>query len=100
MRLGEMELEAAAQAAERERQTVTTRPVQLRQPMALVVSGNHEQRKQRLVAARDCLVDATRQGFGRGRLDFEKKQLIGDNRYVLEWRVRTHPELSPSYVPV
>lgn len=65
--------------------------------MAEVVGNNRKQLRNRLTEAKSVLVDSIRKGFGKGTFDFEKKQLIGDNGYILQWRVRLHPELPISY---
>lgn len=65
--------------------------------MALTLATNRKQLKQRLMEAKSVLVDRIRKGFGKGTFYFEERQLVGDNGYVLQWRVRMHPEQSISY---
>ena len=65
--------------------------------MARTLSQNRKQLKQRLMEARNVLVDAIRRDFGKGTFDFDKQCLVGDNGYVLQWQVRERPDLPESY---
>ena len=66
-------------------------------PEQQALSMNRKQIKARLNEARNVLVAALRKHFQNPKFDEETKRLIGDNGYVLEWRVRTHPDLPISY---
>lgn len=65
--------------------------------MALTLATNRKQLKQRLMEAKSVLVDKIRKGFGQGTFHFEERQLVGDNGYILQWRVRMHPDQAITY---
>lgn len=65
--------------------------------LALTLATNRKHLKQRLHEAKAVLPSSIGKTFGKGTFDFEKKQLIGENGYILQWRVRLHPELYDSY---
>ncbi len=58
---------------------------------ALRVAADKKRLLARLKQARACLWPDFRSKFGKGRFDFEKRQLIGDNGIILQWRTREHP---------
>lgn len=65
--------------------------------IAETVGDNRKQLRNRLMEAKAVLADPIRKGFGKGTFDFEKKQLVGDNGYVLQWQIRLHPDQPPSF---
>jgi hypothetical protein len=65
--------------------------------VAVTVGENRKQLRQRLVEARAVLSDHVREGFGKGKFDFERKQLVGENGFVLQWLVRERPDEPVSY---
>lgn len=72
-------------------------PTMTNEQMALAVASNRKLLRNRLNEARAVLVDSIRKTFGKGTFDFEKRQLIGENGYILQWKVRMRPELPESY---
>lgn len=46
---------------------------------------------KRLRDARYCLVTQHRRTFGKGTFDFENKRLIGENGFILQWKMRQKP---------
>ena len=65
--------------------------------VAITVGENRKQLRQRLMEARAVLVREIREGFGKGKFDFERKQLVGENGCVLQWLVREYPDQPVSY---
>ena len=65
--------------------------------VAVTVGENRKQLRQRLMEARAVLVREIREGFGKGKFDFERKQLVGENGFVLQWLVREWPDQPVSY---
>lgn len=65
--------------------------------MALTLSRNRKQLKQRLLEAKSVLIDELRRDFGKGVFDFVGQRLIGDNGVVLQWQLRPNPDAPPSY---
>lgn len=61
------------------------------------VGENRKQLRNRLVEARAVLAREIREGFGKGKFDFERRQLVGENGYVLQWLVREYPDQPISY---
>lgn len=63
---------------------------------SIVVGNNKTQLKKRLMEEKYCLNDSIKPKFKNAKFDFRAKQLVGDG-YILQWRVRRHPELPESY---
>jgi len=53
--------------------------------------------KKRLNSAKFMLTDHYQQYFKKSKFDFEKKQLIGNGAYALQWAVRMYPKAPVSY---
>lgn len=64
---------------------------------ALALASDRRALRKRLNDARSCLTDHFRKPFGRGRLDFNRKRLIGDNGLALQWNTRPLPEMVETY---
>ncbi len=62
---------------------------------ALAIANNRTALRKRLNEARSVLTNPRQ--FGRGKFDFEKKRLIGDNGLALQWLLRPEPDQPPSY---
>lgn len=59
---------------------------------ALLVATNRQALLKRLRAARSVLAIHVRRSFGRGRFDFDKRTLTGNNGMVLRWKTRPMPD--------
>jgi len=59
---------------------------------ALKLATDRKRLEKRLRAASAVLEPATRRNFGRGHFNFLRRQLIGNNGAVLQWRTRKRPD--------
>lgn len=65
--------------------------------MALKLSNNKPQLKERLLEARSVLADWALKYFKSYRYDFENKRLTGTDGYYLQWQLRNNPNIPVSY---
>jgi hypothetical protein len=65
--------------------------------IALSTAENRKQLKAFLNEQRANLAPVVRNGFGKGKFDFENRCLIGDNGYRLQWKLRLRPEQPIDY---
>jgi len=65
---------------------------------ALKLATDRKRLEKRLRAARSVMSLHVRRNFGRGRLDFLQRQLIGDNGMVLQWRTRRESDKPVSHL--
>ena len=59
---------------------------------ALKLATNRQALLKRLRAARSVLTIYVRRNFGRGRFDFDKRTLTGNNGMILRWKTRPTPD--------
>jgi len=65
---------------------------------ALKLATDRKRLEKRLREARSVLVADVRKRFGRGRLDFAGRRLIGDDGLTLQWRTRAMPDKPVAYL--
>lgn len=70
---------------------------QEKEAKALAIANSRKALRSRLMEAKAVLIDEIRKGFGKGRFDFEQRQLVGDNGYILQWKLRNYPDRPESY---